>query len=50
MKTYDETMNDYLEVTSLGYSAREAVESLQDDEDANEEALKQLQNALKYGI
>ncbi|MFF2156077.1 hypothetical protein ACFVVQ_12245 [Paenibacillus chitinolyticus] len=50
MESYEETMSSFLEVLALGYSFSSAVEMIEDDEESNETALKEIKNAQKYGI
>lgn len=50
MVSYEQTLEDFREAISLGYSPREVINDLENDTETNSKALKELQNLLETGI
>ena len=48
--TYEETLESFREAVGLGFSPREVIRDLENDEDTDKKALGELEDLLKYGV
>ncbi len=49
MDSYEQTLGSYREAVSLGFSANQVINDLEDDENTNIEALEEIKTIHQFG-